>query len=45
MDILGMIPGAVTPLVEHKVVFFMDRSFFDGTGLVGVHLNDNTSTV
>ena len=48
MLIMGLIPGAVTPLgllndEERKVIFYFD-SAFDG-GLVGVHPNDNTATV
>ena len=47
-SILGLIPGAVTPLgvlndAEHHVKFFLDRAFADG--LVGVHPNDNTATL
>lgn len=47
-SLLGLIPGAVTPLgvlndVEHHVKFFLDRAFADG--LVGVHPNDNTATL
>lgn len=50
MDILGLIPGAVTPLGllndrEGKVRFFMDQSFLSEPGLIGVHPNDNTATV
>ena len=50
MDILGLIPGGVTPLGllndrEHQVTFFLDRSFLEGAGLIGVHPNDNTATV
>ena len=50
MDILGLIPGAVTPLGllndrEHKVTFWLDRSFLEGSGLIGAHPNDNTATV
>lgn len=48
--ILGLIPGAVTPLgllndKESSVQFFLDRSFLDAPGLIGVHPNDNTATV
>ena len=48
--ILGLIPGAVTPFgllndSEKKVVFYLDESFRDGAGLIGVHPNDNTATV
>ena len=47
-SLLGLIPGAVTPLgvlndAEHHVKFFLDRAFADG--LVGVHPNDNTATL
>lgn len=50
MDILGLIPGAVTPLGllndgEHRVSLFIDREFTETPGLVGVHPNDNTATV
>lgn len=49
MDILGLIPGAVTPLgllndQEYKVTFFLDRSFLGVSGLIGVHPNANTAT-
>ena len=47
-SLLGLIPGAVTPLgvlndAEHHVKFFLDRAFADG--LVGEHPNDNTATL
>ena len=50
MSILGLIPGAVTPLgllndTEHRVKFFLDREFLDGQAIIGVHPNDNTATV
>ena len=50
MDMLGLIPGAVTPLGllndrVHKVTFWLDQSFLEGSGLIGVHPNDNTATV
>ncbi len=50
MKIMGLIPGAVTPLGilndgEHKVQFFLDEGFLSSPGLVGVHPNDNTATV
>lgn len=50
MDMLGLIPGAVTPLGllndrEHKVTFWLDKSFLESSGLIGVHPNDNTATV
>lgn len=48
MDIMKLIPGAVTPLgllndEERKVTLYLDDAF-EG-GLVGVHPNDNTATV
>ena len=50
MDLLGLIPGAVTPLGllndrEHKVSLWLDQSFLEGSALIGVHPNDNTATV
>ena len=50
MDLLGLIPGAVTPLgllndQDHKVTFWLDKSFLEGSGLIGVHPNENTATV
>lgn len=50
MDILGLIPGAVTPLgmlndKACKVQFYLDQDFLDEPGLVGIHPNDNTATV
>lgn len=47
-DILGLIPGAVTPLgllndsARHVTLYF-DESFLDG--MIGVHPNDNTATI
>ena len=48
MNILGLIPGAVTPLgllndKDLKVEFYLD-SYFKNK-LIGVHPNDNTATV
>ena len=48
--ILGLIPGAVTPLGllndSKKITqFCIDEEFFSGNGLMGVHPNDNTATV
>ena len=48
MEIMKLIPGAVTPLgllndEEHKVKLFLDDAF--GEGLIGVHPNDNTATI
>lgn len=50
MEILGLIPGAVTPLgilndTEHKVEFFLDEEFTESSNLIGVHPNDNSATV
>lgn len=49
MNLLGLIPGAVTPLgilndSEKKVKFFLDEELVK-CGLIGVHPNDNTATV
>ena len=49
-EILGLIPGSVTPLgalndAEHRVKLFLDRAFLDEPGLIGIHPNDNTATV
>lgn len=49
-DILGLIPGAVTPFgllndAENKVVYYIDVAFQEGIGLIGIHPNDNTATV
>ena len=49
-EILGLIPGAVTPFgllndAEKKVAFYIDSAFEEGSGLIGVHPNDNTATV
>ncbi len=50
MDIMGLIPGAVTPLgllndSECKVTLFLDQDFMNDLALIGVHPNDNTATV
>ena len=49
-SILGLIPGAVTPLgvlndSERKVKVFIDWDFTSAPGLISVHPNDNTATV
>ena len=49
-DILGLIPGAVSPFgllndAEKKVAFYIDAAFTEGVGLIGIHPNDNTATV
>ena len=48
MAIMGLIPGAVTPLgllnaEEKKVIFYLDQELEDS--LIGAHPNDNTATV
>ena len=50
MQVLGLIPGAVTPLgllndAKCKVQLYLDEAFFATPGLIGVHPNDNTATV
>lgn len=50
MAIMGLIPGAVTPLgvlndEERRVEVCLDRDFFAEPGKIGVHPNDNTATV
>ena len=50
MEIMGLIPGAVTPLgllndTECKVTLFLDNDFIGDLGLIGVHPNYNTATV
>ena len=50
MEIMGLIPGAVTPLgllndTECKVTLFLYNDFIGDLGLIGVHPNDNTATV
>ena len=48
MAIMGLIPGAVTPLgllcdAERRVHFYLDADFVHH--MIGVHPNDNTATV
>ena len=50
MDILRLIPGAVTPMgllndKECKVHWFLDKAFMEAPNLIGVHPNDNSATV
>jgi Ala-tRNA(Pro) deacylase len=50
MEIMGLIPGAVTPLgllndTDLKAQLYLDRDFLGSSGLVGVHPNDNTATI
>ena len=49
-DILGLLPGHVTPLgllndEERRVEVCLDRDFLAEPGKIGVHPNDNTATV
>ena len=49
-EILGLLPGSVTPLgllndEERKVKFFIDEDFLEEPGIVGIHPNENTATV
>ena len=48
--ILGLMPGAVTPLgilndKEHKTHFFLDEAFLTPPSIIGVHPNENTATI
>lgn len=50
MDVMGLIPGAVSPFgilndTEGKVQFYIDEAFLAEPGLIGIHPNDNTATV
>lgn len=50
MAVMGLIPGAVTPLgllndEAHRVRCFLDEAFLEGDGRIGVHPNDNTATI
>ena len=50
MEILELIPGAVTPLgilndKERKVKLFIDRDFLNEPEIIGIHPNDNTATI
>ena len=50
MDLLGLTPGAVTPLgllndEARRVTFCLDETFGEGESLIGVHPNDNTATL
>ncbi len=49
-ELLGLFPGAVTPLgllndTAHAAELYLDASFLDRPGLIGIHPNDNTATV
>ena len=50
MNILGLIPGAVTPLgllndKDLKVSFYLDKDFVYDNSIIGIHPNDNTATI
>lgn len=50
MEILNLIPGAVTPLgvlndKERKVIVFIDEFFKEEPSIIGIHPNDNTATI
>lgn len=50
MDILSIPPGSVTPLgilndKDLKVTFYLDQEFLNDKGIIGVHPNDNTTTI
>lgn len=50
MNIMYLIPGSVTPLgvlndYDNKVIVFIDDSFLEESGIIGIHPNDNTATV
>ncbi len=50
LQFLKLTPGGVTPLgllndEAHCVKLYLDKSFTEGDGIIGVHPNDNTATV
>lgn len=50
MEILNLIPGAVTPLgvlndKERKVIVFIDEFFKEEPFIIGIHPNNNTATI
>lgn len=50
LELLGLIPGAVTPFGllndrEGRVQLFLDEELTAPPGLIGLHPNDNTATV
>lgn len=50
MNIMGLKPGAVTPLgllndKELKVKFYIDKECMKDKHIIGVHPNDNTATI
>ena len=49
-DLLGLFPGAVTPLgllndKEHRAALYLDEAFLAQPGLIGIHPNDNMATL
>ena len=49
-DILGLIPGAVSPFGilndnNLKVKFFIDNELLNDDNIIGIHPNDNTATI
>ena len=50
MNILGLIPGVVTPLgllndKDLKVSFYLDKDFVYKDSIIWIHPNDNTATI
>lgn len=50
MNLLGLIPGSVSPLgllndKDNKVHFYLDKEFTENRAIIGVHPNDNTATL
>ena len=50
MEIMNLIPGAVTPLgllndKDIKITFYLDKEFLNDKAIIGVHPNDNTATI
>ena len=49
-EILKLIPGSVSPFgllsdKKNKVKFYIDKAFYSGRGIIGIHPNENTATV
>lgn len=50
MDIMNLIPGAVTPFgllndKDLKVQLYIDKYFVNNSPIIGVHPNENTATI
>ena len=50
IDILNLTPGSVTPFgllndKDLKVIFYLDKDFFNDKQIIGIHPNDNTATI